>query len=1248
MLGANPTATGVVGPATVIEGGSASYTLAGAADASPTDAASLRFSFATSATGLAGSYAEAGSVNAYLFEAGNDGPAEIHARVFDKDGGYSDHMLPITVQAAAPTATILTRPESALEGGTLAFTGSASDPHDDEALALAWSATGPGGFATNGTGADFSFTAPANGDYIVTLTTTDEDGLASSATTIVPVFNVAPTLSVLASASVNEGQTADFTTTLTDPGAGVETYSYVWNVTKGGVVVATLAGVATSAGPLNFSRLAADDGDYVVTLRVTEDTAEAGTALAIATLAVENLAPEVTLEVSDEPYREGSAIALSATAIDAAGEADTVTFSWTVLAGATTIATGFGSEFAFTPADDGDYVVQLVAADEDGGLTVVSRSFAVENAAPAAAIAAISTPWVEGAGITAIATASDAGGAADPLTYAWSVFANGEATPFATGSGSSFSFTPANDGAYSLRLAVSDDDEGTAEVVAEIAVANAAPTATLVAGGPVVEGGTFTANFTGVADPSAADLASLRYSFALNPADLAADYASAGTATSASFIAADDGTTVVYGRVFDADGGTTDATAIVLVVNADSVPSIDSISAVRVEGTSIAVAGSASDAAGVNDTLAYAWSVTKDGSPFATGSGSSSFGFTPNDDGSYTIRLTVSDEDGGSAFVEETITVANADPVPSIDSISAVRVEGTSIAVAGSAFDAAGVNDTLAYAWSVTKDGSPFATGSGSGSFGFTPNDDGSYTIRLTVSDEDGGSAFVEETITVANADPIATSLVGPTTADAGQSLNYSLAGVADDSTMDAGSLRFSFAASAAGLAADYASAGISNAFAVSFPAAGTFMVYGRVYDKDGGIGSTRTLSVTVSAVGGAVYLSGGNLVVNGGTANDTIAITNSGSNLAVSINGVSYGSFAATGAIVVNGGDGNDTIHVGSGVTRPASILGGAGNDTITGGAGNDTIEGGLGDDSLVATSGDDVLFGGDGHDTLRSGNGRDSLVGGAGNDSLVAAHGNDTLLGGDGNDTLRGGGGYDLLDGGAGNDSLRGGSGHDTILGGTGHDTLQGGAGCDLIDGGDGNDSLRGGAGGDTVRGGAGNDTLQAGSGSDLLYGGDGTDLLIGGAGTDFLDGGAGNDELDGGSGSDVLVGGDGNDLLVGGAGCDLLIGGFGQDTLIGNAADDILIGGYTDYDSNLGALQSILGVWNGGGTYQTRVNALKSASFAYKLVADTTVHDDSAIDRLTGSAGSDWFLANVDFGVKDIITDLNGNEIVTDVDP
>jgi Ca2+-binding RTX toxin-like protein len=263
----------------------------------------------------------------------------------------------------------------------------------------------------------------------------------------------------------------------------------------------------------------------------------------------------------------------------------------------------------------------------------------------------------------------------------------------------------------------------------------------------------------------------------------------------------------------------------------------------------------------------------------------------------------------------------------------------------------------------------------------------------------------------------------------------------------------------------------------------------------------------------------------------------------------------------------------------------------------------------TLVGTAGDDTLTGGYGHDTLKG----------------LAGH--DTLSGGYGSDTLYGGAGDDRLDGGTSNDTLIGGLGRDTLTGGTGHDTFKfaslaeiGGtyvqiliyppppppaeitdlavgdridlsaiAGLSFAGVGQGftgvanqvsvsskyysnyreymtflsidangdqsadytldlagkltleetapgsrifqvaeNLTLTGTAGNDFLAGGNGHDTLYGWAGNDTLFGSYGNDRLYGGAGDDRLDGSAGNDTLSGGLGWDTLTGGTGNDTF------------------------------------------------------------------------------------------------------------------------
>jgi hypothetical protein len=74
----------------------------------------------------------------------------------------------------------------------------------------------------------------------------------------------------------------------------------------------------------------------------------------------------------------------------------------------------------------------------------------------------------------------------------------------------------------------------------------------------------------------------------------------------------------------------------------------------------------------------------------------------------------------------------------------------------------------------------------------------------------------------------------------------------------------------------------------------------------------------------------------------------------------------------------------------------------------------------------------------------------------------------------------------------------------------------------------------------------------------------------------------------------------------------------------------------------LSAIRSIWTGGGSYTTRVNALKS-----NLLATANLFNDTSIDLLSGNNGQDWIIANVaSGGTLDQILGIAGNEVVTDL--
>jgi hypothetical protein len=110
----------------------------------------------------------------------------------------------------------------------------------------------------------------------------------------------------------------------------------------------------------------------------------------------------------------------------------------------------------------------------------------------------------------------------------------------------------------------------------------------------------------------------------------------------------------------------------------------------------------------------------------------------------------------------------------------------------------------------------------------------------------------------------------------------------------------------------------------------------------------------------------------------------------------------ATFAAIAVDAGSGDDVVRIDqtNGVfttTKPTTIAGGNGDDTLLGGSGAETFDGGRGDDVADGNGGADTAFLGSGNDTFvwDPGDGSDRFEGGSGPDTLVfnGAAGNEVM---------------------------------------------------------------------------------------------------------------------------------------------------------------------------------------------------------------------------------------------------------------
>ena len=413
---------------------------------------------------------------------------------------------------------------------------------------------------------------------------------------------------------------------------------------------------------------------------------------------------------------------------DASGSYDIdgyiVSYSWDFGDG----NTDSGVTVSHSYVDDGEYTVTLMVVDNRGATDSKTAVKLVKNRPPIASLMGYVVSSDKEEIVTFDASPSyDLDGTI--VEYFWD-FGDGS-----TATGVKVSTAYPDSGAYTVTLTVTDDDGATDTIATTKIVRNKSPVAIFTESAETVYvNETITFNAADSYDP---DGTIVNYSW---------DFGDRNTATgvTVSHAYSDNGLYLVTLTVTDNDGATASAHATKTVMNMQPVASFTETA--ETVNTDETISFDASDSSDPDGTIVnYSW----DFGDGAKGTGVS-VQHAYSQDETYTVTLTVTDDDGATDTTSATKTVLNRSPIASFTESAETVSSSESIH-----FDASESHDPdgtiVNYLWDF-GDGNTAVDVEVDHAY----EDDGVYTVTLTVIDDDDATGSATATKNVLNRPPIA------------------------------------------------------------------------------------------------------------------------------------------------------------------------------------------------------------------------------------------------------------------------------------------------------------------------------------------------------------------------------------------------------------------------------------------------------------------------------------------------------------
>ncbi|RLF39814.1 MAG: hypothetical protein DRN21_03095, partial [Thermoplasmata archaeon] len=530
-----------------------------------------------------------------------------------------------------------------------------------------------------------------DGIYTVNLTVTDNEGNTGSVERQIEVLNTPPV--------------ADFTWTPSEP---TDLENVMFNASESYDVDGTVVNYTWDFGDgntsygMNASHTYADNGSYTVTLTVTDD--DGAVNWTTKEIVVVNVPPVAHFTWEPQEPTTADTIQFSDASYDLDGTV--VNYTWDFGDGNMSYARNASHSYA----DNGVYVVNLTIKDNDGAVAWVTYVISVANVPPVAAFT-----WQPSQPTDVQKTLFDASGSADSdgviVNWTWNFGDDG------TSYGETVEYRFADDGTYTVRLTVTDDDGATHWTMEEIVVANVPPVASF-SYEPVEPTSLDTLMF----DDNSVDADGSIINWTWNFGDGNVSYT-----RNPSHNYTEKGVYLITLTVRDDDGAEGTTSHAVLIRNLPPVVNFTWTPEEPTDVQTITFTSHSYDDDG--EIVNHTWHF-----------GNGNFAYTQNatysyaDNGTYTVVLTIWDDDGAKGEMEKEIQVKNVAPTAIFSAKpEKPRQQERVVFNASTSYDPDG--NIVSYEWDFDSGGTVDAYGLEAE---YRYEKKGNYLVTLTVTDNDG------------------------------------------------------------------------------------------------------------------------------------------------------------------------------------------------------------------------------------------------------------------------------------------------------------------------------------------------------------------------------------------------------------------------------------------------------------------------------------------------------------------------------